>query len=124
MQLLTLARIPCSCGACSARSGARGWCGRSAAPAALARPAREITLLEVHRAVVGAKHEVIDLHAPPNPRCPVGRNIAAALEAPFEEARRAVERTLARRTVASVSAPIRAAIRRERAWKAQGAAEP
>ncbi len=97
---------------------------RGSRGAALARPAREITLLEVHRAVVGAKHEVIDLHAHPNPRCPVGRNIAAALEAPFEEARRAVERTLARRTVASVSAPIRAAVRRERAWKAQGAAEP
>ena len=67
---------------------------------------------------------MIDLHAHPNLRCPVGRNIAAALEEPFEEARRAVERTLARRTVASVSAPIRAAVRRERAWKAQGAAEP
>lgn len=92
-------------------------CPRAAKP----RPAREITLLEVHRAVVGAKHEVIDLHAHPNPRCPVGRNIAAALEAPFEEARRAVERTLARRTVASVSAPIRAAVRRKRARGTRGA---
>lgn len=81
--------------------------------AMLARPAREISLLEVVHAVVGPARKVIALHSHPNPLCPIGRNIAAALAAPVEEASKAVERTLARRTVASVSTKLRAAIRRD-----------
>lgn len=83
--------------------------------ALLARPAREISLLEVFHAIVGPARKVIALHSHPNPLCPIARNIAAALAAPVEEASKAVERTLARRTVASVSANLRAAIRRDHA---------
>jgi DNA-binding IscR family transcriptional regulator len=48
--------------------------------ALLARPASEITLLDVYRAV--DEGELFGMHRErPNPACPVGRNIQAALQA-------------------------------------------
>lgn len=43
-----------------------------------ALPADQITLLDVLRALGGAG-EVLPLHPSPNPACPIGRNIGAAL---------------------------------------------
>ena len=69
--------------------------------ALLARPAEDITLLEVFRAV-----EARDLfsmhHAQPNPDCPVGRNIQDALQEATGAAKKAFESELADRTAAEV----------------------
>lgn len=64
-------------------------------------PAGEITLRDVYRAVEGTP--LFPLHpSAPNPRCPVGRGIQAALGGRYEEARLAVERDLERTTIAEL----------------------
>lgn len=69
--------------------------------ALLARPAAEITLLDVYRAVDGG--ELFGMHREvPNPNCPVGRNIQAELESRFEAATRALEAELSRTTIAEM----------------------
>jgi len=73
----------------------------------LLRPASRITLRNVYRAVEG--EELFPLHArSPNPRCPVGRTIQAALSGHYREARLAVERDLSRTTVAALVEEVRA----------------
>ena len=73
--------------------------------ALLARPAAEITLLEVYRAV--EEGDLFALHNErPNPRCPVGRHIQCALEESIGAAQRALEDELAGRTVADVLARV------------------
>lgn len=73
----------------------------------LAKPANEITLLAVYRAV-----EEGDLFAshpqPPNPNCPVGCNIQAALEPTLDAAEEAMAASLARTTVADVVRRVKA----------------
>jgi Rrf2 family protein len=73
----------------------------------LARPAKDVTLFEVYRAV-----EEGDLFAshpqPPNPNCPVGCRIQAALAPTLDAAEAAVARSLARTTVADVVRSVRA----------------
>jgi len=60
-----------------------------------------IRLLAVYRAV--ARGGLLALHhRPPNPRCPVGRNIEQALGASFGAAQRAFEQALDQQTVAQV----------------------
>ena len=69
--------------------------------ALLAVPAADVTLLDVFRAVEECK--MFAMHsAPPNPKCPVGRNIQAALEETTDAAQRALEAELARHTVADI----------------------
>jgi Rrf2 family protein len=69
--------------------------------ALLARPASEITLLEVYRAV--DEGVLFALHqSMPNPACIVGRNIQATLLGTMTRAQRALEQELANQTVASV----------------------
>jgi len=81
--------------------------------ALLARPASEITLLDVYRAVDDG--ELFAMHRErPNPACPVGRNIQAALERRIDAAERALAAELARTTVADVSADVRREDRRRR----------
>lgn len=76
--------------------------------ARLARPAKEIDLLAVYWAV-----EEGDLFAshpqPPNPECPVGCNIQAALAPTLEAAEDAMEKSLAKTTVADVVRQVKAA---------------
>ncbi|HEX6628029.1 MAG TPA: Rrf2 family transcriptional regulator [Gemmatimonadaceae bacterium] len=79
--------------------------------ALLARPAAKITLLDVYRAV--GEGELFALHRErPNPACPIGRNIQAALESHFDAASRALEEQLRRVTIADMLADVRKQDRR------------
>ena len=72
----------------------------------LARPASDVTLLEVFQAVEA--RELFAMHnAQPNPQCPVGRNIQAVLEKTTGAAQRALEAELAGRTVADILRQVR-----------------
>lgn len=86
--------------------------------ALLARPADRITLRDVYRAV--DEGEIFAMHRePPNPACPVGRNIQSLLETRFDAAARALERELERTTIADLTAEVDA--REERQGAASGA---
>ncbi|AWM31697.1 Rrf2 family transcriptional regulator [Hymenobacter nivis] len=66
-----------------------------------------ISLLDVYRAVeVVAEGKLFHVHEGPNPRCPVGRNIQAALDATLVRAQAALERELAHVTLAQVVADL------------------
>lgn len=57
----------------------------------------EITLLDVYRAVeVIGNGELFHVHDDPNPDCPVGKHIEAALRHELQEAQAALEARLAR----------------------------
>ena len=79
--------------------------------ALLAKPAAQIRLVDVYRAVewgdVFALH-----HSPPNPHCPVGRNIQAALATVLRRAEHALEGELAEVTLADVVQSVSARARR------------
>lgn len=67
----------------------------------LARPAAEITLSEVYRAV--EPREIFALHRrPPDPECPVGMNIETVLHGLQSEIDNAVDAALGRTTVANL----------------------
>lgn len=73
--------------------------------ALLAKPASEITLLDVYRAVDDA--QLFTLHERANPKCSVGRNIQRVLEGTTQAAQAALERELARKTVCDVLHEVR-----------------
>src|SRR5512140_133424 len=76
----------------------------------LAAPAKGITLRDVFRVVEG--RELFPLHAAqPNPRCPVGRTIQAALGARYDDARLALERELAHTTIHDLLEDVKALAR-------------
>lgn len=89
MQLLTRA------GLVTSRLGTGGG-------AMLARPARDITLADVYRAVEPGA--LFTLHEKPNPLCPVGRCIVPELDRHFTRARRALEDSLEHTTIAGILA--------------------
>lgn len=69
----------------------------------LAKPLREITLLDVYRAVDAVEEgDLFAVHPNPNPQCPVGANIQTTLEGVFAEAQRAMETRLAETTMEAV----------------------
>ncbi len=78
--------------------------------ATLARPAADITLRDVYRAVNDAGG-IMPLHERPNPQCDIGRNIQAVLEARVAAATRALEDELAGTSIADLAGAI---ARRER----------
>lgn len=74
----------------------------------LARPAADISLRDVYRAVE-CEGKLFALHSEePSRKCPVGRNIQAVLERATDAAQRALEKQLGERTVADVMAEVRA----------------
>ena len=77
--------------------------------AVLARPVGEIRLLDVYQAVEDG--DVFAMHQEPNPKCPVGRNIQAALLTATGAAERALEGALAKSTVGDVVGRIAASER-------------
>lgn len=73
--------------------------------ALLAREPRAISLLEVYRAV--EEGQLFGLHRDtPNPACLVGRHIQEVLVGVVDEAQRALEASLAARTLADVTAGV------------------
>ncbi|HTH29370.1 MAG TPA: Rrf2 family transcriptional regulator [Sphingobium sp.] len=78
--------------------------------ALLARPADQITLLDVYNAI-DDDGEVFALHDQPNPRCPVGRNINGVLKARIAAAEKALRDQLARTTIADMADDVAAQIR-------------
>ncbi|MFX1734102.1 Rrf2 family transcriptional regulator [Paraburkholderia sp. A1RI_3L] len=81
--------------------------------ALLARAPEDITLLEVYRAVEDP--QLFGLHREePNPACMVGRNIQQVLRGIMDDAQRAMEASLATRTVADTFSDV---VRRERLRK-------
>ncbi|WP_042159580.1 Rrf2 family transcriptional regulator [Paenibacillus gorillae] len=74
------------------------------AGASLSRPADQITLLDVYRAVQsGGQEELFAIHDKPNPDCSVGRNIQSSLENVFSQAQLALENKLAALTLEQVT---------------------
>lgn len=72
--------------------------------ASLLKAPDEITLLDVYRAVdVVEEGHLFHVHDGPNPNCPVGRGIEAALRAEFTEAQAAMERHLEKTTLAQLA---------------------
>lgn len=70
--------------------------------ASLARPAREITLLDVFDAVQSVNGSLFDFHESPNPACPVGRSIHSVLDGELAAAEQALEDRLATTTIADL----------------------
>jgi Rrf2 family protein len=67
----------------------------------LAGDPRTITLCQIYRAVEDEPLFALH-HRPPNPQCPVGRNIQHALSGQFAAATRALEAELGRTTLADI----------------------
>jgi len=94
--------------------------GGAGGGALLARPAEQITLLEVYHAVDDA--QLFALHREePNPACMVGRNIQGVLRGIIGEAQQAVEASLAGRTLADATGDlVKAERQRERKRRPPG----
>ena len=75
---------------------------RGVSGAQLTRPAEQITLLEVYRAV-NAPGAVLKLHPRPNPHCTVGANIQSVLDQVFRQAQAALEGQLEHVTLADIT---------------------
>lgn len=73
--------------------------------AQLTRPAQQISLLDVYRAV-NAPETVLKLHQHPSPACPVGANIQGVLDDVFAQAQSALETRLAQATLGDVTAAL------------------
>lgn len=68
---------------------------------ALAKSPERITLLDIHRAVEADEGPALH-HQPPNPACPVGRNIQSVLVRVMDRAEAAKEAVLATTTLAEI----------------------
>lgn len=87
--------------------------------ALLAREPKDIALVDVYRAVDEGK--LIGLHRDtPNPDCMVGRHIQAVLVEVVDAAERALEASLASRTLADVTAGVLSAHRKEEQKRRRG----
>ena len=63
--------------------------------ASLARDPADVTLLDVFRATESVNGSLFSFHEHPNPKCPVGRSIHAALDGELAAAQQALEGQLA-----------------------------
>lgn len=87
---------------------------RGTGGASIPRPLKEITFLEIYRAVECVNQEgLFHFHENPNPDCPVGRNIHHILDSKLEQVQRAMERELASVTLADVAADAKRWIEQE-----------
>ncbi|MEQ7052359.1 Rrf2 family transcriptional regulator [Paenibacillaceae sp. P-4] len=68
--------------------------------ATLNKPAGDITLLDVYRAVEAVEEgELFGFHDHPNPKCPIGANIESVLQLVMLRAQSAMEKVLAEMTL-------------------------
>lgn len=68
---------------------------RGTGGAAISKPLKEITFLDIYNAVECVdKGELFHFHENPNSACPVGRNIHAVLDEKLERVQRAMEKEL------------------------------
>lgn len=70
--------------------------------ASILKPLAEVTFYDVYAAVEKHKDELFRFHGSPNPKCPVGRNIHAALDGRLSEVQREFEDDLKRCKVGDV----------------------
>ena len=75
---------------------------------------REITLLDIYRAVENGQASLFPRHTP-NPSCPVGANVFAAVEPAFNRARLALQQALAKVTIEEIAREIMELYQREAA---------
>ncbi|NQP58425.1 Rrf2 family transcriptional regulator [Streptococcus suis] len=77
---------------------------RGVGGAHLAKKPEQITLLHVYQAVelFGEKGQLFAFHEQPNPSCQVGRKIHPLLDHRLEDAQAALERELAKSTIADL----------------------
>lgn len=85
---------------------------RGTGGAELLKPAEEITLLEIYRAVECVeKGELFHFHENPNPLCPVGRNIHGVLDERLTEIQKAMEQKMESMTLRDLLEDTREKIR-------------
>lgn len=72
----------------------------------LAKAPEEITLLDVYRAVEDQYH-LLHIDDQTNPKCPVGKNIQVVLEVEYAKVQAAAEATMAKITLAEITADIK-----------------
>ena len=68
------------------------------AGAALAKPLKDISMLDVLKSVE-TEEGIFSVHQNPNPNCPIGANIQTALEEVYNTAQKAMERELEKVTL-------------------------
>ena len=69
----------------------------------LARPAEEISMLDVYRAVDSVDVDLFHFHEHPNPDCPVGKNVHALLDGRLARAQAAMENELRSTTLKNLA---------------------
>ena len=78
---------------------------RGSGGASLAKPAEEITLLDVFNAVESLdNNKLFHFHENPNPQCPVGRSIHPVLDGRLDQIQAAMEREMQSITLADIFA--------------------
>ena len=76
---------------------------RGSGGASLAKPADEITLLDIYNAVECVDQEgLFHFHDNPNQKCPVGRNIHSALDGRLDQIQTAMEKEMQSITIAEI----------------------
>ncbi len=73
---------------------------------ALSRPLQSVSLYDVYEAVESVKGKLFRFHENPNPDCPVGKNIHAALDGSLEDIQGALEGKMKGITLADIAAKI------------------
>lgn len=76
----------------------------------ITRPLEEISFYDVYEAVEKNKEELFNFHDNPNPKCPVGRNIHAALDGTLLNAQKDFENNLKNYKVSDVVQKIHAQV--------------
>ncbi|MEE8808165.1 MAG: Rrf2 family transcriptional regulator [Lactimicrobium sp.] len=83
----------------------------------LAKPLDQISFYDVYMAVEKNKEELFHIHENPNPNCPVGRNIHAALEKDLQEVQDHFENDLKNYKVSDVTNEIHQLVKQQNAQK-------
>ncbi|MBR0069530.1 MAG: Rrf2 family transcriptional regulator [Synergistaceae bacterium] len=72
----------------------------------LLRRPEDITLYDIYEAVESVKGKLFRFHENPNPKCPVGKNIHAALDKSLDEIQNALEEKMKNITLRDIASKI------------------